>query len=46
MRYVVSLQQVVVVNVASKCGFTGQYKDLQALYGEYKDRGVEVPFIG
>lgn len=26
------------VNVASKCGFTGQYKDLQKLYDTYEDR--------
>lgn len=25
------------VNVASKCGFTGQYKDLQKLYDSYQD---------
>ena len=27
---------VLVVNVASKCGFTGQYAGLQKLYDEYK----------
>lgn len=33
---------VLVVNVASKCGFTRQYDDLQALYERYKDRGFVV----
>lgn len=33
---------VMVVNTASKCGFTGQYKDLQKLYDTYKDRGFVV----
>ncbi len=31
-----------VVNVASKCGFTPQYEGLQSLYEEYKDRGFVV----
>ncbi len=30
---------VLVVNVASKCGFTKQYEDLQKLYDKYKDKG-------
>lgn len=33
---------LLVVNVASQCGFTPQYKDLQSLYEEFKDRGFEV----
>lgn len=33
---------VVAVNVASRCGYTSQYADLQALYEEYKDKGLVV----
>ncbi|WP_153557636.1 glutathione peroxidase [Roseimaritima sediminicola] len=33
---------VVVVNVASQCGATPQYADLQAMYEKYKDKGLVV----
>jgi glutathione peroxidase len=33
---------ILLVNVASKCGFTKQYDDLQKLYDNYKDKGLVV----
>lgn len=35
-------KKVLVVNTASKCGYTPQYEDLERLYKEYKDRNFVI----
>lgn len=35
-------QPVLVVNTASMCAFSGQYRDLQNLYDQYRDQGLIV----
>ena len=35
-------KKVLIVNTASKCGFTGQYKKLQALYDEFGGNDFEI----
>ena len=35
-------QVLLIVNVASKCGFTPQYTGLESLYQRYKDRGFAI----
>jgi glutathione peroxidase len=33
---------LLIVNTATKCGFTPQYEELQALYEKYKDKGLVI----
>jgi len=33
---------LMIVNVASKCGYTPQYEGLQKIYEQYKDKGFEI----
>lgn len=35
-------KKIMIVNVASKCGYTPQYAELQALYLKYKDKNFEI----
>ena len=35
-------KKVMIVNTASKCGLTPQYKDLEAIYKQYKDKGFVI----
>lgn len=35
-------KKVMLVNTASECGYTPQYKDLQALYDQYKDKNFVI----
>lgn len=33
---------LLIVNTATRCGFTPQYEELEALYKQYKDKGLEI----
>lgn len=35
-------KKILIVNTASKCGLTPQYKDLEAVYKQYKDKGFVI----
>ena len=33
---------IIVVNVASKCGFTNQYEDMQKMWNKYESKGLVI----
>ena len=33
---------LLIVNIATKCGYTGQLDDLEKLYKKYKDKGFQI----
>src|ERR1700741_884410 len=35
-------KKIMVVNTSSECGYTPQYKDLEALYQKYKDKNFTI----
>jgi glutathione peroxidase len=35
-------KKIIIVNTASKCGLTPQYKDLEAIYKQYKDKNFVI----
>lgn len=35
-------KKILIVNTASECGLTPQYKDLEAIYGKYKDKNFVI----
>jgi glutathione peroxidase len=37
-------KKILIFNAASKCGYTGQYEDLQKLHDQYKDKLVVIGF--
>ncbi len=36
---------LLIVNTASRCGFTPQYEELEAMYSELKSKGLEIPLF-